>query len=131
MNSLENSKASELNEFLSTSSTVTAALETLSDAKKQSPTMGNDENQDQHEIIEENEVKELEEEEYVINNSYGIFNWARFQTGPIKASEIKEVYPELHEKVIERCITYLARNNKLKVNLNNHSRTYMLAKKHM
>ena len=93
--------------------------------------MGNDENQDQQEIIEVNEVKELEEEEYVINNSYGIFNWARFQTGPIKASKIKEVYPELHEKVIERCITYLARNNKLKVNLNNHSRTYMLAKKHM
>ena len=60
MNSLENSKASELNEFLSTSSTVTAALETLSDAKKQSPTMGNDENQDQQEIIEVNEVKELE-----------------------------------------------------------------------
>ena len=60
-------------------------------------------------------VEGEEEEEYVIQNSYGIYNWARFQDGPIKASEIKEMYPELHMNIIERCIAYLVKKNKMKV----------------
>ena len=128
MTESENSKASKLNEILLT----TKKEETIFDMKvtnetsQSNPSIKNTKDQ-QHmkkevnvevevEVEEKKEKKEeVEEEEYIIQNSYGIYNWARFQIGPIKANEIKEMYPELHINVIERCIKYLVKMNKMKV----------------
>lgn len=61
------------------------------------------------------EADGAEEDEYVMTNSTDIYNWARFQTGPVKASEMKEVYPELHINIIDRCIAYLVQEGKFKL----------------
>ena len=126
MSDYENSKVSELNEILSTIGKTSNDDFKIHGVDEPLPSSSSDSIQckdDNDKLIcqEQQKKEELvvvegeEEEEYVIQNSYGIYNWARFQDGPIKASEIKEMYPELHMNIIERCIAYLVKKNKMKV----------------
>lgn len=65
-----------------------------------------------------------EHEKYVAFNSIGIYSWARFQKGPIKASDIKETYPILHVNTIDQCIAHLVEQGKFvrSAGLNERSR---------
>ena len=137
MNCHENSKASKLNEILA-STAHTSGVDTAPEELQKkiteykstevsslsaivSPKPSEEKQEPKLDDVQIKETEECrndeddEEEEYIVVNSYGIYNWARFQAGPIKASDIKEVYPELHINVIERCVAHLVKSNKMKV----------------
>ena len=55
------------------------------------------------------------EEEYVKRHSVMFYSWARFRPNAVRASEIKETFPEIHIAVIERCLAYLEKKGKIKM----------------